>query len=71
MELTECAGTDPIVFLEGASEVLSAVVTGLKGNIRDGERAVDQEEDGMLQPFAVNVICDSTVHILGEQGLQV
>lgn len=48
MELTECAGTDPIVFLEGASEVLSAVVTGLKGNIRDGERAAFQEEYGVL-----------------------
>ncbi len=71
MKLAVGARADPVIFLEGASEMLTAVVTGLERHIRDGERAVDQEEDGMLQPFAVNVICDSAVHILGEQGLQV
>ena len=71
MELTECAGTDPIVFLEGASEVLSAVVTGLKGNIRDGERAAFQEEYGVLQALLVDIVRDRTIHISGEKGLQV
>ena len=70
MKLAVGARADPVVFLEGAPEVLTAVVAGLKSYIRDGERAVDQEEDGMLQAFAVDIIGDRAIHVPGEQGLQ-
>ena len=71
MELTVGAGAHLVVFLEGASEVLTAVVTGLEGNVRDREGAVDEKECRVLEAFLVNIICDRTVHVFREQGLQV
>lgn len=63
--------TDPVVFFKGASEVLAAVIAGLECNIRDREGAVDEEKDGMLQPFLINIVCNRTVHVSGEQRLQI
>lgn len=66
MKLPIGAGTHSVVFLEGTSEVLAAVVAGLKGHIRDGKRAVDQKEDRVFQTLLVNIICNGTIHIPGE-----
>lgn len=51
--------------------MLSAVISCVKGNICYGQRTVDEQEGGLFQSFAVDIICNCAVHVPGEQGLQV